>query len=176
MTSNYTNLLVFCAVLGMSLVQAAPAASNTILVKTNNNCNIARNVRMTGVNGVLLQDTTPIAAQSSYTQYVNKDQSSLAWFYGGPTLNGKTDEVEMTLKDGVAWYDISYIVSFTGLATHMRPIMANGQSMNGKCVPIGCAAGASLATCNSVYWTNVNGQPTYSCGYNEIVGFEVDLC
>ena len=100
MTHFHTNLLVFCAVLGISLVQAAPAASNTIMVKTINNCNIDRTMRWSGPYDSTLLATTTIAPKQSYTQYIQKDLLSLAWIFGDPSQN-KFDEVEASMANGV---------------------------------------------------------------------------
>lgn len=169
----FLSLMALCAV--HSIHAAAVQGSNTMQIVTNNNCDVDRTMRMSGPWDVTLLDTMTIKAKQSYTQYLAKDQSSLAWILGDPAQN-KFDEVEMSMVDGVAWYDVSCIVSYTGYALHVRPIFAAGQSTTERCTVIGCDANASLATCPNVYWSNMKGTQDYSCPYSQVIGFEYDMC
>ena len=179
--SSYLVLASLAAVCTLlKVAQAAPATmtnADTIQIVTNNRCNKDRTIKYTGTYGTVLMDTTTVQAHTSFTQYVKKDQESLAWIIGDPSQGATTfDEMEASMKDGVFFYDVSFIQSYTGQAFHVRPIMAQGKDYNEHCAIIGCDANASMATCPNVYWTDHDGNPDYACQYTEVQGFEINLC
>lgn len=179
MTSIQLNTLFSLVALiahGVHMVHtAAVQCSNTMKIVTNNNCDVDRTMRWSGPYDSTLLNTTTIKAKQSYTQYIAKNQQSLAWILGDPAQN-KFDEVEASMSDGIFFYDVSYIQSYTGYALHVRPILAAGQSLTDACAVIGCDANASLATCPKVYWSDNMGNPDFACQYTQVIGFEFDMC